>query len=944
MADTSLLHQRAGAGTGPTPRPGPGTGTGDRTGDGVSHHTGHGTGGPTGPGNGTVGNGTVDGARNPRASADGASAATPSASTAEVTLPIEGMTCAACANRIERGLKKMDGVADAAVNLALARARVRFDPSRVTVTDMAARVRDLGYDVPLQQVRLAISGMTCAACVNRVERALRRVPGVAEAAVNLATGTGTVRLLPGTASVADLVGAVRDAGYEAEPVGEAGDEAEAARQREIRGWWNRFVLGAVLSLPLLVAMAAHFFTWHGPVFDLLQNGWLQLALATPVQFYVGWIFYRDSYFNLKNRNANMSVLVALGTTAAYAYSVVALLWPGLGITGLYFEISAILITLVALGKYLEAVAKGRTSAAIKKLLGLQARTARVIRDGREVDVPVEEVAVGDVVVVRPGEKIPVDGVVLEGRSAVDESMLTGESLPVEKGPGDEVIGATVNTTGTFKFRATKVGRDTALAQIVRIVEEAQASKAPIQAFADRVSNVFVPAVMALAGVTFVGWLVATGDLTRALLAATAVLVIACPCALGLATPTAVMVGTGRGAENGILFRGGEHLEATATLDAILLDKTGTLTVGKPSVTDVVVLEALEALDAGPGVDGDVVEDAAEDAGEAPTGAGASGNAAPGGDAAPGRGGAGSSDLDAAQRALLRLVASVERASEHPLAAAIVQRAREAGLDLDEPESFEAIPGHGVQARLAGRDVMVGNRRLMEARGVAVDAAADRLAALEEQGKTVMLVAVDGRLAGLIAVADTLKETAPEAVAALHEMGLEVWMITGDNARTARAVARQAGIPEERVLAEVLPADKAAKVRELQERGLKVAMVGDGINDAPALAAADVGIAIGTGTDVAIEAADVTLMRGDLRTLAAAIDLSRATLAKIRQNLFWALIYNTLGIPVAALGYLSPVLAGAAMALSSVSVTTNSTLLKRFDPMRRFRRQERGRPA
>ncbi|HEY8489258.1 MAG TPA: heavy metal translocating P-type ATPase [Thermaerobacter sp.] len=864
------------------------------------------------------------------------------AASAVITLPIEGMTCAACANRIERGLKKMDGVAEAAVNLALERAHVRFDPQRVSVADMAARVRDLGYDVPLQPLRLVISGMTCAACVNRVERALRRVPGVVEASVNLATGTGAVRVVPGTATVADLVGAVQAAGYEAEPVDEdrgAGDEAEAARRREIRGWRNRFLLGTVLSLPLLVAMAAHLFGWHGPAFAILQNGWLQLALATPVQFYVGWVFYRDSYFNLKNRNANMSVLVALGTTAAYLYSVAALVWPGLATTGLYFETSAILITLVALGKYLEAVAKGRTSAAIRKLLGLQARTARVIRDGREVDVPVEEVAVGDVVVVRPGEKIPVDGVVLEGRSAVDESMLTGESLPVEKGPGDEVIGATVNTTGTFKFRATRVGRDTALAQIVRIVEEAQASKAPIQAFADRVSAVFVPAVVAVALVTFGGWLWATGDFTRALLAATAVLVIACPCALGLATPTAVMVGTGRGAESGILFRGGEHLEATATLDAVLLDKTGTLTVGKPAVTDVVVLEAL---DDGSGVHPHAVDGAAGEAGEAGADADTTGDAVLAGHAAAGRGGAGSSDLDAAQRALLRLVASVERASEHPLAAAIVQRAREAGLDLDEPESFEAIPGHGVEARVAGRPVLVGNRRLLASRGVALDAAADRLAALEEQGKTVMLVAVDGRLAGLIAVADTLKETAAEAVAALHELGLEVWMITGDNARTARAVARQVGIPADRVLAEVLPADKAAKVRELQAQGRKVAMVGDGINDAPALAAADVGIAIGTGTDVAIETADVTLMRGDLRTLVAAVELSRATLAKIRQNLFWALIYNTLGIPVAALGYLSPVLAGAAMALSSVSVTTNSTLLKRFDPMRRFRRDGRSR--
>ncbi|WP_371731905.1 heavy metal translocating P-type ATPase [Thermaerobacter sp. PB12/4term] len=800
---------------------------------------------------------------------------------AELTLPVEGMTCAACANRIEKGLKRLDGVMETAVNLATNRARVRFDPARVSAADMAARVRDLGYEVPMQQARLSIEGMTCASCVNRVERALRQLPGVVDAAVNLATNTGTVRYVPGAVDVADMVRAVRDAGYEANPLEDTGDESDAARQREIRGWWNRFLLGAVLSLPLLVAMAGHVFKWHGPVMDVLSNGWVQLALATPVQFYVGWVFYRDSYYNLKNRNANMSVLVALGTTAAYAYSLAAVLWPHLGIPGLYFETSALLITLVALGKYLEAVAKGRTSAAIKKLLGLQAKTARVIREGREQDIPVEAVEVGDIVVVRPGEKIPVDGVVVEGRSAVDESMLTGESLPVEKGPGDEVIGATVNTTGTFKFRATKVGKDTALAQIVRIVEDAQASKAPIQAFADRVSNYFVPAVIAIAVITFGAWHLLTRDFTSALLAATAVLVIACPCALGLATPTAVMVGTGRGAENGILFRGGEHLEATATLNAILLDKTGTITVGKPSVTDVVAV-----------------------------------------------------GMDEAE--LLRLVASAEKASEHPLASAIVDRAREDGLQLEEPGDFEAIPGHGVRAAVGGRQLHVGNRRLMERQGVDLAPVRDRIEALENQGKTVMMAAVDGRLAGLIAVADTIKENAPEAIAELQRMGLEVWMITGDNARTARAIARQAGIPEERVLAEVLPADKASKVRELQARGLKVAMVGDGINDAPALASADVGIAIGTGTDVAIEAADVTLMRGDLRGLVAAIDLSRATLAKIRQNMFWALIYNTLGIPVAALGYLSPVLAGAAMALSSVSVTTNSTLLKRFDPMRRFR--------
>ncbi|PZN12405.1 MAG: heavy metal translocating P-type ATPase [Bacillota bacterium] len=804
------------------------------------------------------------------------------------------MTCAACANRIERGLKRLDGVVEATVNLATNRARVRFDPARVSAADMAARVRDLGYEVPLQQARLSIEGMTCASCVNRVEAALRKLPGVVDVSVNLASNTGTVRYVPGAVNVAEMLRAVRGAGYEARPLEDAGDESEAARQREIRGWWNRFLLGAVLSLPLLAAMVTHSLMVQGPVADLLGNGWVQLLLATPVQFYVGWVFYRDSYFNLKNRNANMSVLVALGTTAAYFYSLAALLWPQLGIPGVYFETSALLITLVALGKYLEAVAKGRTSAAIKKLLGLQARTARVIRDGREQDVPVDAVEVGDIVIVRPGEKIPVDGVIIEGRSAVDESMLTGESLPVEKGPGDEVIGATVNTTGTFKFRATKVGKDTALAQIVRIVEEAQASKAPIQAFADRVSNYFVPAVIAIAVITFGAWYLATRDFTTALLSATAVLVIACPCALGLATPTAVMVGTGRGAENGILFRGGEHLEATGTLNAILLDKTGTITVGKPSVTDVVA----EGMD---------------------------------------------------EAELLRLVASAEKNSEHPLASAIVERARQEGLQLEEPSDFEAIPGHGVRATVGGRELYVGNRRLMERQGIDLAGIRDRLEALEDQGKTVMMATVDGRLAGLIAVADTIKENAPEAIAELQRMGLEVWMITGDNARTARAIARQAGIPPERVLAEVLPAEKAGKVRELQARGLKVAMVGDGINDAPALATADVGIAIGTGTDVAIEAANVTLMRGDLRGLVAAIDLSRATLAKIRQNMFWALIYNALGIPVAALGYLSPVLAGAAMALSSVSVTTNSTLLKRFDPMRRFRdrrhpQARRGGPA
>ncbi|HET7558701.1 MAG TPA: copper-translocating P-type ATPase, partial [Limnochordia bacterium] len=539
---------------------------------------------------------------------------------------------------------------------------------------------------------------------------------------------------------------------------------------------------------------------------------------------------------------------------------------------------------VLLGKTLEAKAKGRTSEALQRLMGLRAKTARVVRDGREADVPLEAVVVGDIVWVRPGEKVPVDGDVIEGRSAVDESMLTGESLPVEKGPGDTVIGATLNKSGALKLRAAKVGADTALAQIVRVVEEAQGSKAPIQRMADAVSNIFVPVVLGVALLTFVTWWLLTGDLTRALLAATAVLVIACPCALGLATPTAVMVGTGRGAEAGILFRGGEHLEAAGRLDVIVLDKTGTLTRGEPALTDVTPLA---------GVDADE---------------------------------------------LLRLAAAAERRSEHPLAQAVAAGARARGLEPDEPvepAAFEAIAGHGIRATVDGRTVLIGNARLFTQAGVDAEPLLAERARLEGEAKTALLVALDGRPAGVIAVADTLKPHADDAVRALQAMNIEVWMITGDNRRTAEAIAEAAGIPPARVLAEVLPAEKAAQVKALQAAGRKVGMVGDGINDAPALATADLGIAIGTGTDVAMEAADVTLMRGDLRGIVAAIDLSRATLAKIRQNLFWALAYNSVGIPIAALGWLDPVIAGAAMALSSVSVTTNSTLLKRFNPMRRF---------
>ena len=731
-------------------------------------------------------------------------------------------------------------------------------------------------------VLLGIRGMTCAACANRIERGLARLPGVHEASVNLAMERATVRFDPGAVSLEQLTAKVAALGYEAFALQDVREDQGEAREAEIKRQTFLFLFSALFSFPLLVAMAGHVAHVESALIRFLSHGWVQFVLATPVQFFAGWPFYVDAYRNLRNRTANMSVLVALGTSAAYFYSLAAVLSPQLGITGLYFETSAVLITLILLGKVLEARAKGRASEAIRKLIGLQAKSARVIRDGKELEVPVEQVQVGDLVLVRPGEKIPVDGIIKEGRSAVDESMITGESLPVEKGPGDEVVGATINKHGAFTFVATKVGKETALAQIVRIVEEAQGSKAPIQRLADVVSSYFVPAVVLVALATLGGWYLATGDFTRSLLNMTAVLVIACPCALGLATPTAIMVGTGRGAESGILFKGGEHLEKTHQLSAVVLDKTGTITKGEPEVTDVVPVGTLPA------------------------------------------------------ERLLQWAAAAEKRSEHPLAQAVVAAARAQGFELAEPRGFAAIPGQGVRAEVEGRTILVGNRRLMEASGLDVGAVEEEVQRLERAGKTAMLVAVDGALAGIVAVADTVKESSARAIAALQAMGLRVIMLTGDNQRTAHAVARQVGIAAEDVIAEVLPEEKARQIEALQRRGFKVAMVGDGINDAPALATADVGIALGTGADVAIEAADVTLVRGDLRGIAAAIRLSRATMAKIRQNLFWALVYNAVGIPFAAFGLLNPIIAGTAMALSSVSVVTNSSLLKRFDPLQGLR--------
>ncbi len=784
-----------------------------------------------------------------------------------LTMEIKGMTCAACASRIEKGLKRMEGVLDAQVNLARERASVVYDGDRVSPVEVTAKVRDLGYDVVTEKAELDIRGMTCAACASRIEKGLARLDGVIRANINLATERGTVEYNPAVTDVAEILKKVKDLGYDASRREDRSDPREA----EIVVQKRRFFIAAFLSAPLLWSMLHMWRPLSALVPDILMNGYVQWLLATPVQFYAGWPFYRGAYKNLKNGSANMDVLVAMGTSAAYFYSLYLLLTGG---NAFYFETSAIIITLILLGKLLEAVAKGRTSEAIKKLMGLRAKTAVVIRDGREREIPVEEVEKGDLIRVRPGEKIPVDGVVVEGQSAVDESMLTGESIPVDKKPGDEVIGATINKHGTLTFRATKVGKETALAQIIRVVEEAQGTKAPIQRLADRISGVFVPVVVLIAIGTFLLWYLALdpGNIERAVLNLTAVLVIACPCALGLATPTSIMVGTGKGAEGGILFKGGQYVENAHRIDTVVLDKTGTITKGEPEVTDV-----------------------------RPLG-------------------------DRTEEELLRLAASAEKPSEHPLAQAIVRGARARGIDPSAAEGFQAVPGKGIEASVDGRKVLIGTRKWMEENGVDTSAAEAVMETLEEQGKTVMLVAADGKPAGWIAVADTVKPTSAEAIRELKQMGLQVWMLTGDNERTARAIARQAGI--EHIRAEVMPGDKAEEVKRLQAEGRRVAMVGDGINDAPALAVADIGMAIGTGTDVAIETADVTLMRGDLRAIPAAIRLSRLTMRNIKQNLFWAFFYNAVGIPVAAAGYLAPWLAAAAMAFSSVSVVSNSLRLKR----------------
>ncbi len=848
------------------------------------------------------------------------------AETKQLTFPVTGMTCANCVATVERNAKKVEGVTDAAVNFASEKVTVSYDPAvaddRRVTADLLARVERAGYHIPTVSLELPLLGMTCANCANTIERRLNKVEGVVEANVNLAAERATVSYIPGAVTRAEMVAAVRKAGYDVVEAaeGEETEDAEAAaREAEIRHQERRFLDGVLFALPLFLLSMGRDFNLIGMWAHETWVDWLFLLLATPVQFYVGWDYYVGAFKSLRNGSANMDVLVALGSSVAYFYSVAVLLATTAGsmLLGhhLYFETSAVIITLIVLGKLLEARAKGRTSEAIKKLIGLQPKTARVLRNGVELDIPVAEVVVGDRLIVRPGEKIPVDGAVVDGRSAVDESMVTGESLPVDKGPGDTVTGATINKQGLLTFEATRVGKDTALAQIIRLVEQAQGSKAPIQRLVDRVAAVFVPAVIGIALLTFALWLLSGAGFVPALLRLIAVLVIACPCAMGLATPTSIMVGVGKGAENGILFKDSAALEQAQRLTAVVLDKTGTITCGEPAVTDVVASGEW-------GVASRQRSRGAEEQRSTPHPSSFILHPS-------------SSNL---QSPILYYAASAERGSEHPLGAAIVREAEERGVALGHPEAFEAIAGHGIVATVDGRRVLVGNKRLMEREQVYLNGLGEAADELQSQARTAMWVAVDGQAAAVIGVADTIKDGSKEAVAALHEMGLTVVMMTGDNEATAAAIAAEAGI--DRVFANVLPGDKAAYVAQLQQEGYVVGMVGDGINDAPALAQADVGIAIGTGTDVAMEAADVTLMRGDLRSVPQAIRLSQATMRNIRQNLIWAFGYNVALIPIAAgilapfdwapefLRQLHPILAAGAMAFSSISVVGNSLRLRR----------------
>ncbi|MBI5640476.1 MAG: heavy metal translocating P-type ATPase [Nitrospirae bacterium] len=815
-----------------------------------------------------------------------------SESESRIDLPVTGMSCASCAAHIQESLAGLKGVSGASVNFAAEKATVLYDRSVVTVYDFIKVIKDLGYNVMLAKVTLPVTGMSCASCVANVRDALNLLDGVISASVNFAAETATIEYFPSRTGIREFRKAIRDAGYDVLEIGKGEDIVEREQKEREAAYRNlkaRVITGAVFALPLFLLMQWEHIGLSGLI-DLPKqvNFFIQLLIATPVQFWIGRQFYSGALAAARHRTTNMNTLIAVGTSAAYVYSVAATFVPSFfEIKGysaeVYFDTSVTIIVLILLGRLFEARAKGQTSEAIKKLIGLQARTARVIRDAREADIPVEDVVIGDVIVVRPGEKIPVDGIVREGYSSVDEAMVTGESIPVEKNAGDSVIGATINKTGSFKFEATKIGKDTMLSHIIDMVQSAQGSKPPIARLADLIASYFVPAVMLIAALTFTVWYSfgPTPALTYAILNFIAVLIIACPCSLGLATPTSIMVGTGKGAENGILIRSGGALETAHRVDTIIFDKTGTLTKGRPEVTDIIARGLTED-------------------------------------------------------EVLFYAASAEKGSEHPLGEAILKKAKEKGITAEDAEQFRSVPGHGIKAEIKGRSVLLGNERLMRDEGLDTAVLRQEAERLAGDGRTPMFIGVDNSVCGIIAVADTLKEDSVDAVKSLHGLGIEVVMITGDNRRTGEAIARLAGI--DGVLAEVLPVDKANEVKKLQAEGRVVAMVGDGINDAPALAQADIGIAIGTGTDVAIEASDITLIGGNLKAVVTALALSKATMRNIRQNLFWAFAYNVILIPVAAgvlfpfFGILlNPMFAAAAMGLSSVTVVTNALRLRRFRP-------------